>query len=146
MLYKCKASAYYRDSSRIQTGCLMIFIGCYINLLNYIHFFDVYLISPKSNQVAHPDSGMLDETLIVWFTQLAPWPGRSASTIGLQLSFRLTVMISKNTVDAVQCIFLWLLCPSSYVTIVVLCILQALGHNNYCAKGFAQWAFICIIL
>ena len=31
--------------------------------LNSTHFFDVYLISPKSNRVAHPDSGMLGETL-----------------------------------------------------------------------------------
>ena len=31
--------------------------------LNSTHFFDVYPISPKSNRVAHPDSGMLGETL-----------------------------------------------------------------------------------
>ena len=31
--------------------------------LNSTHFFDVYLISPKSKRVAHPDSGILGETL-----------------------------------------------------------------------------------
>ena len=31
--------------------------------LNSTHFFEVYLISPKSNRVAHPDSGLLGETL-----------------------------------------------------------------------------------
>ena len=33
--------------------------------LNSIHFFDVYAVSPKSNQVTHPDSGMLGETLLM---------------------------------------------------------------------------------
>ena len=33
--------------------------------LNSTHFFDVYPISPKSNRVAHPDSGMLGETLLI---------------------------------------------------------------------------------
>ena len=31
--------------------------------LNSTHSFDVHPISPKSNRVAHPDSGMLGETL-----------------------------------------------------------------------------------
>ena len=33
--------------------------------LNSTHFFDVDPISPKSNRVAHPDSGILGETLNV---------------------------------------------------------------------------------
>ena len=32
--------------------------------LNSTHFFDVDPISPKSNRVAHPDSGILRETLL----------------------------------------------------------------------------------
>ena len=31
---------------------------------NSTHSFDIYPISPKSNQVAHPDSGRLGETLM----------------------------------------------------------------------------------
>ena len=36
--------------------------------LNSTNFFDIYPISPKSNRVAHPDSGMLGETLTYMHT------------------------------------------------------------------------------
>ena len=58
-LYDCSNDYQGFPKNRIQTGCLMIFIGLSLIKLNSTDFFDVYLISPKAN---HPDSGMLGET------------------------------------------------------------------------------------